>query len=379
MRRQPLSTAHDKPLFTPGPLTTSRTVKEAMLRDLGSRDHAFRDVVRSVRDELLALAGVSKERGYETVILQGSGTFGVESVLSSVIGERDKLLALVNGAYGERLVAIAKVHRLDVTALRNDESEPIDASAFERALANDPSFTHVAVVHCETTTGIVNPVAALGEIARAHDKRFIVDSMSAFGALPLDVAEASIDFLVSSANKCIEGVPGFSFVIARREALLAAEGGARTLSLDLVAQWRGLEQTGQFRFTPPTHALLAFAQALRELADEGGIAGRNARYRENHEMLLRGMAELGFRTYLRPELQAPIITSFHYPAHPQFRFEAFYEKLADRGFVIYPGKVSKAECFRIGTIGRIFPSDIRALLGAIADTMRELGIATGGT
>lgn len=367
------STAHDKLLFTPGPLTTSRGVKQAMLRDLGSRDAEFISLVKETRDELLRVGRVSQALGYEAVLMQGSGTFGIESVISSVIPKDGKLLVLVNGAYGERITAMAAVHGIATRALRFDEDEAVSVEAAASAIAQE-RFTHLAVVHCETTTGILNPVMALGQLCTENGVSYFVDSMSAFGAVPLDVGAAGIDYLVSSANKCIEGVPGFSFVLARREALLRAEGQARTMSLDLFAQWKGLEQNGQFRFTPPTHALLAFRQALRELGAEGGVEGRAARYARNHQVLAAGMAQLGFKEYLRPDQQGPIITAYHYPAHPKFRFQALYEKLSDRGFVIYPGKLTKVDCFRIGTIGRMFPGDVEALLGAMEAVLVELGV-----
>jgi 2-aminoethylphosphonate-pyruvate transaminase len=230
------------------------------------------------------------------------------------------------------------------------------------------------VVHCETTTGILNPIAAIGQVVKRHHREFIVDAMSSFGAIPLNLAEAHIDYLISSANKCIEGVPGFAFVLARREALLAIEGRARTLSLDLLAQWKGLELDGQFRFTPPTHALLAFAQALKELAEEGGVAGRGARYRANHAALLQGMNALGFRPYLAAAVQSFIITTFHYPPNPKFVFDQFYQRLFLKDFVIYPGKLTRLDCFRIGNIGRLNLEDIHALLTAIAAVLEDMGI-----
>lgn len=365
-----IPTANDKPLFTPGPLTTSRTVKQAMLRDLGSRDHELVAMVREIRAELLRLGGVSQEAGYETVLMQGSGTFGVESVISSAVPRGGRLLVLVNGAYGRRIAQMARIHGIGVTTVESAEDRAPDVADVATALDADPGLTHVAVVHCETTTGILNPVAGVCRVARERGRATIVDSMSAFGAIPIDVGSLGIDFLVSSANKCIEGVPGFSFVIARREALLAATAG-RTLSLDLLDQWRGLEGNGQFRFTPPTHTLIAFHQALRELRDEGGVEGRHARYAANHAVILEGMVALGFEPTLRPELMAPIITSFRYPGG-WFDFPAFYDRLNERGFVIYPGKLSQADAFRIGNIGRLFPSDMRALLAAVADVVSDM-------
>lgn len=367
-----IPSAHDKPLFTPGPLTTSRTVKQAMLRDLGSRDHELVAMVREIRAELLSLGGVSQAAGYESVLMQGSGTFGVESVISSVIPRDGRLLVLVNGAYGRRIAQMAQVHGIGVTVLETPEDRASDPLAVGHALGADPGLSHVAIVHCETTTGILNPVTALCRVARERGRTTIVDSMSAFGAIPTDMGGWGIDYLVSSANKCIEGVPGFSFVIARRDALLATEGLARTLSLDLLAQWRGLEGNGQFRFTPPTHALVAFRQALRELTDEGGVAGRHARYAANHAIILQGMTALGFEPTLEADVMAPIITSFKYPDGGWFDFPAFYDRLNERGFVIYPGKLSQADAFRIGNIGRLFPADMRALLAAISEVVVDM-------
>jgi len=375
--RRGLSAAMQKPdklLFTPGPLTTSLSVKEAMLRDLGSRDEEFIALVRSVRERLLRFAGVSQARGFEAVLMQGSGTFGVESVISSVLPEHGKLLVLVNGAYCERIVQMATRLKIPVGTIRCAENETHEPAALESALQRDAAITHVCAVHCETTTGVLNPIADFGRLVGAAGRTYIVDAMSSFGAIPIDVEGAGIDFLISSANKCIEGVPGFAFVIARRAALEASAGRARSLSLDLLAQWQGLEKTGQFRFTPPTHALLAFGQALKELDDEGGVAGRNARYTANHRVIARGMAEMGFRAYVPTARQAPIITAFHYPAHPNFRFDEFYRWLSDKGLVIYPGKLSQADCFRIGNIGRLYEKDMLALLGSIREALHALDV-----
>lgn len=369
-----LSTAKDKTLFTPGPLTTSRTVKEAMLRDLGSRDEEFMALVADVRARLLPLAGADPTR-YTAIPMQGSGTMGIEATIGSTIAPEGKLLVAVNGAYGRRMVQMAQVLRIAVATVEAREDQRIDPAAIAAALAADPAITQVAVVHCETTTGIINPIAEIGAVVAAAGKAYMVDAMSSFGAVPLDLAAAHIDYLVSSANKCIEGVPGFAIVLARIEHLRRTAGFARSLSLDLLAQFQGLEANGQFRFTPPTHALLAFHQALRELEAEGGVAGRAARYQENCTLLCAGMEALGFRRYLAPEDAGYIITAFHYPADPRFNFAHFYAALSDRGYVIYPGKLSQTDCFRIGHIGRIFAADVAALLGAIGAVMGEMRIA----
>jgi len=365
--------ARDKLLFTPGPLTTSLSVKQAMLHDAGSWHFEFNAVVARVRDELLHLAGLSRESGWETILLQGSGTFGVEAVFQTCVPPKGKVAVLANGAYGERIVQMLHCARIDHVVLRTPENTPADADALDQLLTQDPTVTHVAAVHCETTTGILNPIESLGRVAKRHGAFFIVDAMSSFGAIPIDFAACGIQFLISSANKCLEGVPGFSFVLCRRDALNACEGFARSLSLDLLGQLKGFERNGQFRYTPPTHALLALDQALRELRAEGGIPARGSRYRRNHQTLVARMQDLGFQTYLDPAVQSYIITAFAYPADPRFSFESLYQKLSDRGFIIYPGRLTKVNTFRIGTIGRLFPEDMDQLVNAVQAAMRELG------
>lgn len=357
----------DKLLFTPGPLTTSATVKRAMRRDVGSRDGEMIGVIRDIRRKLLAVAGVSREQGYETVLFQGSGTYAVEAVLTSAAPSDGHWLIVVNGAYGKRMAQIAAVHRLRHTVLECPEDVRPSPAAVDAALWERPDVTGVAVVHCETTTGILNPVEEIGAVVKRHGKTYVVDSMSAFGGIEIDLAASCADFLISSANKCLEGVPGVAFVLCRHEPLERTRGGARTLSLDLFAQWQALEETGQFRFTPPTHVLLALQQALLELEAEGGVSARAARYRRNHETLVVGMRRLGFDAYLPAARQSPIITSFRYPDEG-FDFDAFYGRLSAQGVVIYPGKVTRANCFRIGTIGHISDEDIATLLRAIDET-----------
>ncbi len=363
----------DKVLFTPGPLTTSRTVKQAMLRDLGSRDSEFIDIVRDIRHRLLELGGVA-DAGYEAIIMQGSGTFSLEAVVSSAIPPNGRLLVVVNGAYGRRIAQIASVLKIDTDLLSCPENTIPGTREIADTLSADVSITHVAVVHCETTTSILNPVQEIGAVVNRFGRRYVVDAMSSFGGVPLNLADCSIGHLVSSANKCIEGVPGFGFVLASRDALVDTKGYARSLSLDLLAQWHGLEANGQFRFTPPTHALIASRQALLELEAEGGVEARAARCRANHKTLVTGMRELGFQEYLEPHDQRYVVTSFRYPTHPNFDFNEFYQRLSDEDYVIYPGKVSDADCFRIGSIGRIYPADVRGLLAAIRETLAEMAI-----
>ncbi|MBC8496637.1 MAG: 2-aminoethylphosphonate--pyruvate transaminase [Anaerolineales bacterium] len=374
MKTKPkIPTWKDKILFTPGPLTTSRTVKQALLRDLGSRDYEFINIVADIRQRLLEAGGVA-DNGYEAIIMQGSGTFSLESVVSSTIPPGGKLLVIINGAYGRRIAQIAKVYDIEVVPLTYPENRPPNLAEIEAALTADEAITSVAVIHCETTTGIINPIKEIGEIVKRFGKDYFVDAMSSFGAVPFDLAECGIDYMVSSANKCIEGIPGFGIILAKRDTLLKTEGYARTFSLDLLAQLLRLAKDGQFRFTPPTHSLLAYHQALLELEAEGGVEGRAARYRANYETLIAGMRAMGFEEYIRPEDQGYIITSFPYPDHPNFDFEEFYRALNEKDYVIYPGKVSEADCFRIGSIGRIFPADMHALLAAIREMLVEMEI-----
>lgn len=367
----------DKLLFTPGPLTTSLTVKEAMLHDAGSWHFEFNAIVRQVRDDILKLAGVRREDGFEAILMQGSGTYGVESVLSSVISATDKLLVLANGAYGERIVQMARYLKLDHLVLRSAEDQTPDLQELTQLLTSDAKITHVAMIHCETTTGILNPLSEIARVVKSSGRRLIVDAMSSFGALPINLLADQIDFLITSPNKCLESVPGFSIVIARREALAVAETCARSLSLDVWAQLKSFEANGQFRYTPPTHSILAFVQALKELREEGGSAVRLARYERNHQVLLQGMRQLGFKSYLDASVQSCVITSFYYPKDPRFVFLDFYHRLSDKGFIIYPGKITRVDCFRIGSIGHLNEKNIRELLDAVRETVHEMGFEPG--
>ena len=370
--KQAAQVSPDKLLFTPGPLTTSLGVKQAMLHDAGSWDAEFNTLVAGLRRRLVELAGLRRDAGWEAVLLQGSGTYGVEAVFQTCVPRRGKVVVLTNGAYGDRMQQILERAGIEHTVLRTAENTPLQPQALAEVLKRDAAITHIAVVHCETTTGILNPIEALGRLARSQDKTYIVDAMSSFGGIPIDFERCGIDFLVSSPNKCLEGVPGFCFVLCRRRALEACEGQARSLSLDLLAQLRGFDANGQFRYTPPTHTLLALDQALKELEAEGGIEARAARYAHNHKVLLAGMGELGLPPYLRPEVQSYIITAFAYPDRPGFSFQSLYRMLSQQGFLIYPGKLSQADTFRIGTIGQVFPPDVARLVNAIGDALDHM-------
>lgn len=354
-------------LLTPGPLSTSETVREAMLQDWCTWDKDYNEgIVTPIRKGLLAIAGLDDSE-YTTVLLQGSGTYCVEATIGASVRPEDKLLIVANGAYGERMAEIARYYHIDHILVSLHETALITGEVVRQALEANPGITHLSMVHSETTTGLLNPIEEVGEVLKGRGITFIVDAMSSFGGVPIDMKAIGIDFLVSSANKCIQGVPGFGFVIANREKLMATKGIARSLSLDIYAQWEAMEKGGgKWRFTSPTHVVHAFYQAMKELDAEGGIAARYERYKKNHRTLVDGMRSLGYECLLPDASQGPIITSFLYPS-ADFSFGAFYEKLKAKGFVIYPGKISDADTFRIGNIGDVFPQDMAALIQAIQE------------
>ncbi len=361
-------------LLTPGPLTTSHETKAAMLRDWGSRNADFIALNARVRDRLARLAGA--EGTHVCVPVQGSGTFAIEATVGTLLPRDGKMLVLVNGAYGHRIARMCEIMARAFTTLETPEDAPNDPAALESALAADGSISHVAAIHCETTSGILNPIERIAAIVAESGRRLIIDAMSAFGAIPLDAAKVPFDALVASSNKCFEGVPGMGFAIVRKDTLEQAAGNAHSLSLDLHHQWTAMEGNGQWRFTPPTHVIAAFDQALDEHEAEGGVEGRGARYRRNCKLLVDGMRALGFATLLPDELQAPIIVTFHTPADASFIFKTFYDHLQDRGYAIYPGKLTVAESFRIGCIGRVFGDDMRGVLGTIEEALGVMGVET---
>ena len=347
---------HMKPyiLLTPGPLTTSQTVKEAMLTDWCTWDEDYNlHIVEEIRKSLVSLA-TQHTGDYTSILLQGSGTYCVEAVIGSVIKPGDKLLILSNGAYGDRMGNIAEYHGISYDMLAFDETEQVSVSYVDDYLSHNAEI-------------VLNPLKEIAHLVKMHGKKLIVDAMSSFGGVPLDVHELGIDFLISSANKCIQGVPGFGFIIARCSELLHCKGVSKSLSLDIYDQWEAMEKGhGKWRFTSPTHVVRAFKQAMDELAEEGGVEARHNRYCENHRVLVDGMRSLGFQTLLPDEIQSPVITSFLYP-YADFNFKTFYTQLKERGFVIYPGKISQADTFRIGNIGDVHPEDFRQLIEIIRE------------
>ena len=366
----------DPLLLTPGPLTTSAAVKQAMVHDWGSRDAEFLRINRMVLDKIVEMAG--GQGTHVTVPVQGSGTFAVEAMITSFVPRAGKLLVLVNGAYGQRARKIAEIAGRAVVVHETPEDTPPDLAALDKLLAADKAISHVFAVHCETTSGILNPIAEIAALVARHSRRLLVDSMSAFGALEIDARKVHYDAMAASSNKCLEGVPGLGFVVCRTAALADCKGNATTLVLDLFEQAENFAKTGQYRFTPPIHVIVALGKAIEEHAAEGGVAGRGRRYRDNAKVLIDGMRAMGFRTLLGETLQAPIIVTFHMPTDPKFVFQRFYDGLKDRGYVIYPGKLTVADSFRIGCIGRLYPENMKGALKAVREVLDEMRVSNGG-
>jgi 2-aminoethylphosphonate-pyruvate transaminase len=360
-------------LLTPGPLTTAIEVKQAMLRDWGSWDGDFRAMTADLRRRLLALLGEGSE-DFDCVPLQGSGTFCVEAMLGSFVPRDGKVLVLANGAYGLRAAETLKYLGREFMLIDKGDYLPPRGDEVGVALDADPAITHVIAIHCETSSGILNPVAEISQATYARGRKLLIDSMSAFGAVPLGVRDIRYEAMVSSANKCIEGVPGFGFVIARKSELEAAVGRSHSLSLDVHAQWAYMNKTGQWRFTPPTHVVAAFLKALEMHEFEGGVAGRGARYASNRDVLVAGMRELGFETLLDDNWLSPIIVTFFNPAHAGFAFNTFYDLMKARGFIIYPGKLTVVDSFRVGCIGRMDEHVMRRVVAAAGECLAEMGV-----
>ena len=362
----------DPILLTPGPLTTSLATKAAMLRDWGSWDAGFNAVTARVRTRLTAI--VNGEGTHVCVPMQGSGTFSVEAAVNTLVPRDGHLLVLINGAYGRRLARLTEMMGRRLTVFETAEDVPTTAADVARKLDADPSITHVGLIHCETSTGILNPLPEIAETVAQRGRRLIIDAMSSFGAIPIDAKTVPFDALIAASGKCIEGPPGMGFVFARKSALEQCAGNSTSLSLDLHDQWTYMEKTTQWRYTPPTHVVVALDAALEQYLAAGGQAARLARYAANCDTLIAGMKEMGFRPFLDARIQAPIIVTFHAPADPRYAFKAFYDKVRDKGFILYPGKLTQLETFRVGCIGAIGPDEMRHAVNAVRDALADLGV-----
>jgi 2-aminoethylphosphonate-pyruvate transaminase len=362
----------DPILLTPGPLTTSLATKAAMLRDWGSWDASFNAVTARVRARLTAV--VNGEGTHVCVPMQGSGTFSVEAAVNTLVPRDGHLLVLINGAYGKRLAKLTEMMGRKLSVFETPEDVPTTAADVARKLDADPTITHVGLIHCETSTGILNPLPEIAEAVAQRGRRLIIDAMSSFGAIPIDARAVPFDALIAASGKCIEGPPGMGFVFARKSVLEQCAGNSSSLSLDLYDQWAYMEKTTQWRYTPPTHVVVALDAALEQYLAAGGQPARLARYAANCETLVAGMKEMGFRPFLDSRIQAPIIVTFHAPADPRYAFKAFYDKVRDKGFILYPGKLTQLETFRVGCIGAIGPDEMRHAVNAVRDALADLGI-----
>jgi 2-aminoethylphosphonate-pyruvate transaminase len=368
----------DPILLTPGPLTTTLRTKLAMLKDWGSWDSDFIAITASLRQRLLDIV-----HGHDThvvVPLQGSGTFSVEAAVATVVPPGDKgghVLVLDNGAYCKRAAKLTEMMGRRASVMAFNEDEPVSAAALDARLKAVSSVTHVVLIHCETGTGVENPLAEVAAVCERHGKGLIVDAMSSFAALPIDARSMRFDALVAASGKCLEGVPGMGFVFLRKAVLEGCAGHSQSLAMDLFDQHAYMQRTGQWRFTPPTHVMVALHEALSQFIEEGGQSARLARYADNCRTLMDGMAILGFKPFLKPEVQAPIIVTFHAPAHPAYDFKRFYDGAKKRGFILYPGKLTQLETFRVGCIGAIGRNEMAQAVAAVAATLQELGIPSG--
>ena len=362
----------DPILLTPGPLTTSLATKSAMLRDWGSWDSRFNAVTARVRERLVDIVNASAT--HVCVPMQGSGTFSVEASINTLVPRDGHVLVLINGAYGKRLAKLTEMMGRRLSVFETADDVPTTSDDVARLLDADVSITHVGLIHCETSTGILNPLPEIAKVVAQRGRSLIVDAMSSFGALPIDATTIPFDALIAASGKCVEGPPGMGFVIARRSVLEKCAGNSTSLALDLYDQWTYMEKTTQWRYTPPTHVVLALDAALEQYIAAGGQPARLARYTQNYEALVSGMKEMGFRVFLDPAIPAPIIVTFHAPADPKYAFKPFYDKVRDKGFVLYPGKLTQVETFRVGCIGAVGPEELHHAVNAVRDTLREMSI-----
>ena len=360
-------------LLTPGPLTTSLRTKQSMLRDWGSWDTDFNAITARVRERLLQI--VHAAGTHECVPMQGSGTFSVEAAIGTLVPRGGHVLVPQNGAYCQRIARICRVLGRTLTTIDYAEDTQIAAADIERLLAADPSITHVALVHCETSTGILNPLPEIAQVVARHGKSLIVDAMSSFGALEIDARTVPFDAVVAASGKCLEGPPGMGFVIVRRAALERCEGQCHSLAMDLYDQWVYMQKTTQWRYTPPTHVVAAFDCAIAQYLEEGGRAARGARYAHNCRALIEGMSALGLRSFLPAAIQAPIIVTFFAPDSPRYAFKSFYNAVKAQGYILYPGKLTTVETFRVGCMGQLGERGIAGAVEAVGRVLAELRAA----
>jgi len=379
--RQP----QQKLLFTPGPLLVTDAVKQAMQIDYGSRDTYFMETVSKIRQGVVDIAGISsseEKAKWTCVPMQGSGTMGVEAAISTCAPRKNpKALVVCNGAYGIRHTNICRRLGIETSTFEFAEGAQLDLQKFEDAIKNTKDLTTFVTVHSETSTGVINPIEDMTPIVKRHhpNATVIVDAMSSFGGFPIETDKVA-DVLVSSFNKCIQGVPGASLCLARKDFLTqVCKNQSRSFTLDLTMQFEALEKSGQFPFTPPTHVITAFRQALEELEQEGGVEARYKRFKSNSDYVIDEMLDIGFSLFIKDRKAkhlGPFIVPFDFPQKETgWEFTWFYEYLKDRNCVIYPGKASKADTFRIGCIGDLHREDFKLLIESVKGALKEKNIS----
>ncbi|AZF38321.1 2-aminoethylphosphonate:pyruvate aminotransferase [Pseudomonas sp. R4-39-08] len=358
------STVDNQLLFTPGPLNTSATVKSAAMRDMGSRTQAMREVTTEIVDTLHKVSELSAD--YTTVLLQGSGTFAVEAMLSSLIDNDDHALVLVSGDYSSRMADICNIYGIQHQLLNFEESEGVCPQKLKAFLDSGPKqFSHLLFVHYETALGVVNPYQPIIDIAWQHGLKVLVDCVSSFGLLPINSERPNLVAMASSANKCIQGLTGASFVFVQHKELML-ERKKRTLAFDLKAQSTTFFASGEWRFSPPVQILLGLRQALREYVQEGGRAQRYKKYFALHKYLESRLSTLGIFPIINAGVRAPIINTYSLPT--TMDYACLSASLIKRNIVVYASKLKG--CFRVGTAGDIRPSDIDTLVNEIDTTMK---------
>lgn len=359
-------------LLNPGPATTTRSVKEAqVVPDICPREQEFGDLLDGIRRDLVRI--VHGEDQFVTILFGGSGTAAMEAVMSSVVPPGGRVLVVENGAYGTRFVEMAERHRIETVSFRMPYGEPPDLKALDALLSVNQGITHLFVIHHETTTGMLNPVSEIAATAARNGVSVVLDAMSSFAGLPIDLRRLGVDYLISSSNKCIQGMAGLSFVLCRRSLLVASRNHARTYYLDLLEQHLYFEKTRQTRFTPPVQTCYALRRAIDEYFAEGQ-GGRFARYRANWETLYAGLSNLGFRFLLPRQWESGILVAVREPDHPAYSFEDMHDYLYARGFTIYPGKGAREATFRLSILGDLSTTDVTAFLQALEAYLKERGI-----
>jgi 2-aminoethylphosphonate-pyruvate transaminase len=359
-------------LLTPGPVSTSLSTKMVMLKDRASGGAEFQADLKFARDYMVGLVG--GQDAYTAIPLPGSATYANEAVIAALVPPGGKLLIHTNGVYGDRLIEMCTHIGKAYAVLRTPPFTPATTAQFETAIRADPALTHVMVVHCETSTGVLNPLGALADICRRHSKGLLIDAVASFGAIDIDAKRLGFQAVTVSSNKCMQAAPGIGWSVVQKTVLENAKGNCPSLALDLWDQSQHMDRTGAFRFTPPTQVLAAFAQACREHQAEGGTPARLARYRRNWRRLVDGMRQMGFSTVVPDEFASPIVATFHNPDHPAFSFQKLFEGMQRRGFVIFPGRLALADTFRIGCMGEVTEADIAEAMTAVAETMAEMGV-----